>query len=237
MADKITPRPKTLFITGGTTGIGLATAQLFLENGYNVFIFSNVIPKNAGIQALQSDPYCLIAEGDIRDAKAVRAAIAQALRRFKRIDLLINNAAVALCKPLLQTTKREMDFILEVNIRGTLTMTQEMLKAFVKQGFGMVINISSGAGTFGIANLSVYSLTKAAIINLSQSLSQEFKGTALRFLTVTPGSTDTAMFRQCFPDDAPHHSPADVARIIYRAAQGELQPNDQLVIDTFYHER
>jgi 3-oxoacyl-[acyl-carrier protein] reductase len=228
---------KTAFITGGSSGIGLETAHLLLEKGYAVAIYSNVIPKTTEVQFIASHRHGLVIKGDITDKKAVRAAVAQAQRRFKSIDILINNAAVAQNKPFADTTPKDWDFIIDTNIKGTLAVTHETLKVMRKQGSGMVINISSGAGTYGIRDLSIYSLTKAALINFTQSLSQEVADYGIEVLTITPGSTDTGMFKQLFPDDAAHHSPADVAAVILRAIEKDIAPDDRLIIDTFFHER
>ncbi len=226
---------KTVFITGGTTGIGLETAKLALEEGANVVIYSIAVPGSPDITALKRSARILIIKGDIRNSKKVKSAVASVIKKFGSIDILINNAAIAQRKEFIKTNKKDWDLTIDINIKGTLTITQEILKRMLQKKSGMIINISSGAGMDGIGNLSLYSLSKAAVLNFSQSLHEEVSKKGIDVFTIAPGSTDTKMFHSVFPDHKPHHTPKAVAQIIIKSAKKEIHPDDKLIIDVFYH--
>jgi 3-oxoacyl-[acyl-carrier protein] reductase len=226
---------RTIVITGGTSGIGLATAQHAHAQGANILVYSHSNPDQAD-KTFFSDPTVLFVKGDIRDRKKVVSAYQQALKKFGSLDILINNAAIAQKKPFISTTQKDWDDLIDINIKGTLVMTQEFLIHFTGQE-GMIINISSGAGLYGIEGMSIYSLTKAALINLTQSLVQELQKENIAVITVTPGSTNTNMFNSVFPDRQAHHTPDHVANVIIDTITGAITPNDALVVDVFKHTR
>jgi 3-oxoacyl-[acyl-carrier protein] reductase len=231
----ISLKNKTVFITGATSGIGLETAKILLDEGANVTIYSINIPNKPEVKEIKKHPHVLLLKGDIRSQRHVRKAVKKTVKKFGSIDFLINNAAIAQRRDFMDTKPKDWDDLIDINIKGTLNVTHQALEQMLKQKSGMVINISSGAAFDGIGHLSLYSLTKAAVMNFSQSLSEEVKAKGIDILTVAPGSTDTEMFRQAFPKHKPHHTPQQVAEIIIKVAKKEIQPDDKLVVDVFYH--
>jgi 3-oxoacyl-[acyl-carrier protein] reductase len=227
---------KTVFITGATSGIGLATAQLLLSKGFNVVIYSLDIPKkNPEIKTLKLNGRVLIAKGDIRSQKSVRRAMNSAVKKFGSLDVLINNAAVAQSKEFYKTTPKDWDFIFDIDIYGTLNVTHEALTIMKKQRSGMIVNIASGAGEYGIENLSLYSMAKAMIINFAQSLADEVKRDRISVLAIAPGSTATGMFKKLFPGQKAYHTPQQVAEVIAKAIEGTIAPDNRLIVDVFHH--
>ncbi len=223
-------KDKVVFITGGTTGIGLATARTCIDRGARVVVYSVSEPTD---EELFKNDNILFIKGDITNAKAVEKAFKKAIKTFGSCDVLINNAAIVGRKPFIDTTPKDWDKLINVNIKGTLTVTKAFLEN-VKEG--VIINIASGAGEYGIREMGVYSLTKAAIINFTQSLSQEV-GEKIRIATVAPGSTDTAMFSKAFPTREPKHVPQEVADVILKTIVGDITPDDRLIVDVFEHSR
>jgi len=227
---------KIIFITGGATGIGLATAEKLSKEGAKVAIYSygaDNIDKSKGFLAF---------EGDICDREQVRKAIAETVKKFGGLDILINNAAVAQRKSFMETTEKDWDFILDVDLKGTFTVTQEAIKVMRSGRLEMrneklIINISSGAGLYGIEGLSVYSAAKAGLIAFTQALAKETNHFGIKVVAITPGSTDTKMFREAFPNEKPQHTPEQVAEVIYKTIIGEIKPDDRLVVDVFHHTR
>jgi len=224
---------KTAFITGGTSGIGLATVKVFLEHGWNVAIYSKERIKSD--DALASNGHTLLFEGDIKKETQVKKALKKTIERFGGVDVLVNNAAIAQRKHFEETDARDWNTIIDTNIKGTLAVTHATLP-FLKENGGVIVNVASGAGLYGIGELSLYSLTKAALINFSQSLSQELPNN-IRVVTVTPGSTATSMFEGLFPEKEAAHSPQEVARVIFNTATGTQKPDKNLVVDVFTHQR
>lgn len=237
---------KTIFITGGATGIGLETAKKFVAEGANVVVYSR---DTIGSEALTfPGDRALVIEGDVCDRSRVKSAIMQAKERFGGIDVLVNNAGVAQRKRFEDTTEAEWHNMINVNLCGMFTVTQEVLRAMDAKGAKTdhdgcgvgrkcIVNISSGSGLFGIPELAVYSATKAAVIAFTQALSAELAQSGIDVITVTPGSVGTDMFKELFKGKDPHHTPADVAETIYRTVIGEIKPDDRLIVDTFYHQR
>lgn len=237
---------KTAFITGGASGIGLETAKKFIDEGANVVVYSH---GTAGSEAMTLPAErTLIIEGDVCDREQVHAAVAQAKERFGGIDVLINNAGVAQRKRFEEMATEEWQKMINVNICGMFTVTQEVLKV-MDTGVAetdhdgctvqrkCIINISSGAGLFGIPELAVYSATKASVIAFTQALSAELVQSGIDVITITPGSVGTDMFKELFKGKEAHHTPADVAEVIYKTVTGEMKPDNRLIVDTFYHQR
>jgi len=100
-----------------------------------------------------------------------------------------------------------------------------------------IINISSGAGLFGIPGLAVYSATKAGVIAFSQALSGELVQAGIDVIAITPGSVETEMFRKLFAGREARHTPMDVANVIYGVVTGDIKPDNRMIVDTFYHQR
>ena len=234
---KMEVKGKTIFITGGAAGIGLATAKRLLHKGANVTVYSRGANK---IAAGTLDPArTLIIEGDVRERSAAADAMRRTIERFGSLDVLVNNAGVARRERFLETGDEDWDFVIGVNVRGVMICIQEFVKARRDlSGEGLVVNIASGAGIYGIDEIAVYSATKAAVINLSQSLTEEIGDDEnVKFVTVCPGATDTKMFRELFPEETPYHTPEQVAAVICQTITGELKPDDRLIVDVFQHRK
>ena len=237
---------KTVFITGAASGIGLETAKKFIDEGANVTIYSR--GTSAIPEGLFPDDRVLVHEGDVCDRDEVGRAVDATMKKFGSLDVLVNNAGIALRKRFEEMTEDEWNKMLNVNMCGLFVVTQEVLKAMdtsvaetdhdgctIKRK--CIINISSGAGLFGIPELSIYSATKAAVIAFTQALSGELVQSGIDVITITPGSVDTGMFKQLFEGKIPHHSPTDVADVIYKTVIGEIKADNRMVVDTFYHQR
>jgi len=232
---------KTVFITGGASGIGLETAKKFINEGANVIVYSR---GTAGSEALPSER-TLVIEGDVCDRDAVGRAVNATMQRFGSLDVLVNNAGIAQRKRFEDMLEEEWNRMLNVNLCGMFVVTQEALKAMDTGSVETdhdgcitkrkcIINISSGAGLFGIPELSIYSATKAAVIAFTQALSAELVQSGIDVITITPGSVGTDMFKELFKGV---EAPADVAEVIYKTVIGDMKPDNRLIVDTFYHQR
>jgi NAD(P)-dependent dehydrogenase (short-subunit alcohol dehydrogenase family) len=229
----ISVKNKTVFITGAGSGIGLATAKKFLSQKANVVIFT----KNKPLKKIESKNALTII-GSVTSRNEVRNAMKKAIKKFGSLDILINNAAVAQRKDFLKTTQKEWDFMIDVNIKGVLICMQEFIKLCQASNQCLdktIINISSGAGIYGIKKITIYSATKAAVINITQGVNEELKDLGIRFITVCPGSTKTRMFKDLFPNQKAHHTPQQVAEVIYKTVVGKIKPDKRLIVDVFHH--
>lgn len=182
------------FITGATSGIGEACARRFAKGGYNLVLTGRNSEK---LEALKAQ---LEAEGtqvltlcyDVRDAEACRKAVEQMCEEWRTIDVLINNAGLALgLDKEYEGDPDDWNTMIDTNIKGLLTMTRLLVPAMVERGEGHVINIGSVAGDAAYANGNVYCATKAAVKAISDGLRIDVAHTAVRVTTLKPGLVET----------------------------------------------
>ena len=172
---------KKVLITGGATGIGKATALLFKQKGYDVFItYNQSEPDFDGITKIKCN---LENENEIIEL----------FNQIKSIDVLVNNAGISLIKQINDTTAEEYDKIVRINARSYFLCSREAVKLMLKSHSGAIVNVSSMWGQLGASCEIAYSMSKAAIIGLSRSLAQELAPSGITVNCVCPGIIDTRM--------------------------------------------
>ena len=183
-------------ITGASRGIGAACARCFAHSGYSVAILyrSRKDLAEALVQELISngqDAFCL--QADVADRAQAFAAAEEVLRRYRRIDVLVNNAAIAQQKLFTDITEEEWDRMFAVNVKGAFNMTQAALPGMISRRSGSIINISSMWGQVGASCEVHYSASKAALIGLTQALAKEVGPSGVRVNCIAPGVIETDM--------------------------------------------
>lgn len=234
---------KTVFITGASSGIGLATAKLLLSQGYNVTIFSLTPPNAEDMRILARIPSALVLRGDITKPAQIKIALTKTKKKFGSVDVLINNAGISQKKLFKDSLPSEWDALIKVNIKGTLLTTKFALPYLSKRNHssrqrnsnGLIINISSGSALHPVPHLSLYSLTKAAILNFTETFDAELKPHGIRAIAITPGSTQTALFEKSSPGKTPLYQPEDIAVVIADTISGKQKPDKHRVINPFKH--
>ena len=186
-------------VTGASRGIGKAIAYLFAQEGMNVVICSrneNQIRKTA--MEIQKDTGNIVVpvKTDVRNHVDVDKLVQSALNEFGRIDILVNNAGVAIIKSLVETTDHEYDTIMDTNLSGVFFCCKSVLPHMIKQKSGYIINISSGAGKTGFANLSVYCASKFGVIGMTESLAEEVSDYGIKVFSMCPGAVATQMQKE-----------------------------------------
>lgn len=172
---------KKVLITGGATGIGKATALLFKQKGYDVFItYNQSEPDFDGITKIKCN---LENENEIIEL----------FNQIKSIDVLVNNAGISLIKQINDTTAEEYDKIMRINARSYFLCSREAVKLMLKNHSGAIVNVSSIWGQLGASCEIAYSMSKAAVIGLSRSLAQELAPSGITVNCVCPGIIDTRM--------------------------------------------
>ena len=181
---------KNVFITGATSGIGEACARKFAEGGYNLVLTARRADKLAEIKKQ------LEAEGakvktlvfDVRDTEAAKAAVSSLEPEWQKIDVLINNAGLALgLDKEYEGNTEEWSTMIDTNIKGLLTMTRLIVPGMVERNEGHVINIGSVAGDAAYAGGNVYCATKAAVKAITDGLRIDVADTAVRVTNLKPG--------------------------------------------------
>lgn len=185
---------KVALITGATSGIGEACARKFANGGYDLVITGRNVDRLKAVeqQARQLGADVLALEFDVRDRKAAAAAIESLKGKWTVIDVLINNAGLALgLDKEYEGDLDDWETMVDTNVKGLLTMTRLIVPGMVERNKGHVINIGSVAGDAAYAGGSVYCATKAAVKAITDGLRIDVAHTAVRVTNVKPGLVET----------------------------------------------
>jgi NAD(P)-dependent dehydrogenase (short-subunit alcohol dehydrogenase family) len=187
---------KAALVTGAARGIGLAVARRFLDAGYRVAALDIDAAEMA-----KSCTDCLAIECDVADARQVAAAATQVERAFGRLDALVNNAGIAVFKPLLKTTFEEWSRVLAVNLNGPFLLSQACAPVMLRTGGGAIVNIASISGMRASTLRVAYGTSKAALVHLTKQQAVELGPLGIRVNAVSPGPVETAMAKQVHTPD------------------------------------
>ena len=195
---------KTVFITGATSGIGLGCARKFAANGDRIILNGRNIEKLEAIhqELTAQGTDVIILAFDVRDQKAARNAIESLPAEWQQIDVLVNNAGLALgLEPEYEGNLDDWETMIDTNIKGLLTMTRLIVPKMVERNNGHIINIGSVAGDAAYAGGNVYCATKAAVKALSDGLRIDVANTAIRVTNLKPGLVETNFSNISFHGD------------------------------------
>ncbi|HPZ08186.1 MAG TPA: SDR family oxidoreductase [Candidatus Eremiobacteraeota bacterium] len=213
---------KVVIITGASSGIGKSTARLFSSEGATVIAISRDKSKLDKVkEEFQKDGLKLeVFSCDISKEDEVKALIESVIETSGKIDILINNAGLGYRTPVEEMSAEQFDTMMNTNIRGVFLITKYVLPNMKKRKDGYIINISSGAGRNGIANMSGYCASKFALMGFTESVALEVKPYDIRVSVLCPGSTSTEFHENIgsHPDEAAREAmiqPEDIAGTIY----------------------
>ena len=190
---------QTAVVTGASTGLGVQMAKALANQGCNIVAMArrqNLIDDVAAEIAKEYGVKAVGIRCDITDTESVDSAVDAALAEFGRIDILINNAGICKCLPLEETEKNDIDKMIKINLNGTLYCCKNVLPIMKKQRYGKIVNLSSIAGKLGGANASVYSATKAGVLELTACLAREYAEYDININCVLPGIIRTPLWNQ-----------------------------------------
>jgi NADP-dependent 3-hydroxy acid dehydrogenase YdfG len=220
MSDLIDLAGKTVIVTGASSGIGASTARQLHAAGAHPVLAARRADRLAELS--QELDGALAVPTDVTDPAQVRDLVAVALDRYQRIDGLVNNAGASLHGPLDQVDPARFGQILQLNVVSVLTVTQAVLPAMREQGFGRIVNISSGTTRRVATGVGAYASSKLAVNMLSEVMRQELAGDGIAVSLLLPSITATEFGDGMFTLGASPrpgmvaHSPDYVASVILR---------------------
>ena len=188
---------KVAIITGGSRGIGFATAEKFLEEGAVVILTaSSQASADKAVEKLQGRyPHATVAgtAPDLSSLESVRAAFQQVFDRFGGVDILVNNAGIWRCwASFLETSIGDWKQFIDVNVMGTVYFTKAVLPGMLDRGWGRIVNVASVAGVYGNANMVHYSATKGAILSMTKALAKEVADRGVTVNSISPGMVNSS---------------------------------------------
>jgi NAD(P)-dependent dehydrogenase (short-subunit alcohol dehydrogenase family) len=229
---------KVALVTGGSSGIGLETARLFLQEGARLALAArNERRGQAALESLAAGERAIFIPCDVRRAADCSQAVRQTMDTFGRLDILFNNAGVVYIPlSVVETSEAVWDETLDVNLKGTYLMSRAAIPELVKNGGGAIVNNASVFGLVGGVGTAAYCAAKGGVVLLTKAMALDHASQNIRVNCVCPGSVDTPMLEsemeilggveKMRPAFAARHplnriaSPAEIARaVLYLASE------------------
>lgn len=187
---------KSVLVTGGSRGIGKEVAIQYAEHGYDVIV--NYISDKTDVEGLKKEfdekgIESLIVKADVSKQEEVEFLVKQAIEKFEKIDVLVNNAGITRDNLLMRMSEEEFNKVVDINLKGTFLVTKAVSKYMMKKREGSIINLSSVVGVAGNAGQCNYSASKAGIIGFTKSIAKELASRNIRANAVAPGFIATDM--------------------------------------------
>jgi NAD(P)-dependent dehydrogenase (short-subunit alcohol dehydrogenase family) len=188
-------RDQVALITGGTSGIGRATALLFAQEGARVAITGRNDSRGQEVVAEveQAGGQALFLRADVRFADECRRAVQGTVRAFGRLDILFNNAGVYYPNTVIDCTEEEWDLTVDICLKGTYLMSKYALPIMIGQGGGAIVNNASGWGLVGGNEAAAYCAAKGGVVLLTKAMAVDHSRQGIRVNCVCPGDVDTPM--------------------------------------------
>ena len=192
-------KDKIAIITGGGTGIGLATARAFCQEGAKVILFGRRKEKlEKAVEKLGGS--AIIVQGDMTNNNDLDKLINETLHNFKKIDILVNNAGLFNGSPIHEISDSQWDEIMDINIRSVFQLTRRVLPVMLSQKYGSIIHISSILGLIAVPQVAAYNVSKGALNQFSRSIAVEYGSSGIRSNSICPGLIATDMTADLMKD-------------------------------------
>ena len=190
---------KTAVITGGGSGIGLATARVFSQEGARIVLFGRRKEKlEKAVDDLNDS--AIFVQGDMTNNGDLDKLINETLNHFKGIDILVNNAGLFNGAPLHEISDLEWDKMMNINIRSVFQLTKRVLPAMLSKKKGSIIHISSILGLIAVPQVAAYNVSKGALNQFSRSIAVEYGPSGIRSNSICPGLIETDMTADLMKD-------------------------------------
>jgi len=205
---------KVAVITGAATGLGFETAKLFFKEGASIVgVYHKQFDDKKINDAFGGADNVFYKRTDITSSGDVKELVSETGKRFGRVDILVNNAAVDTIGNVENTTEEEFKRIMDVNVYGMFLCTKYMIPLMKKnEAGGSIVNVSSSIGLMGMADRIAYTTSKGAVINFTRSMAMDYAGLNIRVNAIAPGAIWTEMVTEFFKK----HASEEFKQEIYR---------------------
>jgi NAD(P)-dependent dehydrogenase (short-subunit alcohol dehydrogenase family) len=191
---------KTVLITGAAGNLGRAVAEAFFERGANLVLLGRRREELTDVYGSANERR-MLASADVLDQAEVEAAVASAIERFERIDVLCNIAGgFRMGPPVHETPDEVWQSMLDVNARSVITMVRAVVPRMLAAGSGKIVNVAAMAGLKGGAGMGAYAASKSATIRLTETMAAELRDKGINVNCVMPSIIDTPQNRAAMPD-------------------------------------
>jgi len=226
---------RVVIVTGAGRGIGRATALAFAAEGARVAAVARTADEIRGVaQDIRRDGgQAVHVRTDITKPSQIETMMRKVEDKLGRVDVLVNNAGIAIFKPLLETSVQEWDRVMAVNLRGTFLCTKAVLPSMMKRKAGAIINIASQAGRKGYPEQSAYCASKHGMVGFTKVLALEARPYGIRVHLVNPGGVDTRLVREGRDDVdlSKYMRPEEIADVVvFLAKQEGIATIDEVVV-------
>jgi len=186
---------RVAILTGGTEGIGAATARLFVGEGARLVVVARRREPGESLVSELGPGAVRFLAADVAAEETARAAVEAALEVFGRLDVLVNNAAIDFVRDLLETERSDLESVFAVNFFGAFQMLREAGRAMRAGGGGSIVNVTSRNASVGVPRMAAYAAAKGALLSLTRVAAAEWAPFGVRVNAVAPGLTDTPLIR------------------------------------------
>ena len=190
---------KVAIVTGSASGIGLATADLFMREGAHVIIADrDYVAAEKAVETVKKkgQGQCMAVKCDVSRAEDVATMIATAVKLFDRLDVLVNNAGYGIAGTVSETNDQDWDDLMAVNVRGVFLCCKYAIKAMKQTGGGVIVNVASVVATVGIRNRAAYVASKGAVAALTRSIALDYVHDHIRCNAIAPGTIETPYYNE-----------------------------------------
>jgi NAD(P)-dependent dehydrogenase (short-subunit alcohol dehydrogenase family) len=207
---------KVAIVTGGASGLGLATAIKLVENNIRTIIIGRN-EQNLKDAATKLGPLCSYKILDLSNLKTIPALVEEIAAEYGKIDVLVNNAGINLKKDFTEVTDEDFERIIQTNLTSVFVLSREVVKVMLPNKSGCIINISSMAAQYGIPYVIAYTASKTAIEGMTKAMAVELSPQGIRINCVAPGFIATDMSAKALDND-----PQRKQKVLSRTPMGRL---------------
>jgi len=226
---------KVALVTGATGALGQVVSKAFIAAGARVIATYVVESELARFEAAVPADRCEAAKVELTDRAAVAALVADIVRRYGRLDVLINGAGGFAPGGVLETTEAELDRLLTTNLKTAFFCTQAVLPQMIRQGAGRIVNVTARPGLVGGGGIAAYAISKAAVAALTRAAADDVREHGVTVNAIAPSTIDTPANRKAMPDVDPSRwvKPEEIAATLVFLASDAAAATSGAIIPVY----